>query len=215
MKKPRRPIPKDLTQPIKWTGPSFRLGRTLQGTLLGGQPTPKEQEEHERKWQQAQHAVTVEAIRKLGVLKDYYEIDDKDPTSWPFLLVLAMARDYFPGFRTDYGLEPKGRKKTWTVERYLKLHGAVEALKLKNTHRDDAAAIRYLVGQSIKNKTGPYLPKGDRRAYEKTLMNRLSEARSPKYNMMAIPLARMQPDSKEREMWIKTLADVFGNPETQ
>lgn len=213
MKKPSKTFPPELSQPIKWTGkPWPDIGPEPGLGLLRIPKTEKEKSEHRNLYQAAMQDMFKAVAGKLSMLADCYGLDTTKPDLWPWMLAYILASERFSGFQINYGRKTRGRSKIWNNSRYLSLLAAVETLKRENPNRDDAASIRELVRRDTKNGHGPYCAKGKEKekALHKTLMNRLSEARSPAHNKMAIPLANPRLSQEEKEVWLTAVIDVYG-----
>jgi hypothetical protein len=153
-----------------------------------------------------QRRVIAEWTRKLGLLRDHYGIAQE--RHWELPLVLALANDFVPGFRVQFGEVPKrGRKRKWTSSRYMSLLGDVALLQIEDPTRGDLDALTLLIKQQrFAERWGGEKPS--------SLEKRLHEARTSDASFMAriIRVDRNDPESYRNLMQsLATRASVNAN----
>jgi len=109
-------------------------------TLLTSGKNEKNKQSAE-KWEKACTLIgTTLAIKKLGLLFDWYGIDKKNEDRW-FNLAFRLAIDYIPGFSTA---KPPGRHNEWDDFRLLKLNWEVKKVQKEKGQYSAQDACRLL-----------------------------------------------------------------------
>jgi hypothetical protein len=110
-----------------------KLAARIEPRLLGGVLFPDDEEEEKiRKWNE-------EDNEKIQLLMEHYGVE-AGPNSFKFL-VLALARDFVPGFQEK---RKKGRKTKWTVHRKGLLTVEIERLIENNKAKGVSEAAKVL-----------------------------------------------------------------------
>jgi hypothetical protein len=99
----------------------------------------------------------------------------KSPDAQDFALLICLCNSFFAGFEVNYS-EKRGAPRKWDVARYCTLLADIEEIKSEKKCGDIQAFRIYLM-----RKIGARPREGD----AETLTTRLSEARSPQFNMFA------------------------------
>jgi hypothetical protein len=118
------------------------------------------------------------------------------------------------GFSVEYREKIAGRQKKWTERTYMELIADVEAVKMEKGC-DDTTACRSLVRRAINSKRGRYLPSKNSNLEQTaaTLMNRLSEARNPQFNIWARLLRNSEYGSEYEDHMREAVIKAYGVPE--
>jgi hypothetical protein len=120
-----------------------------------------------------------ETLEKLPALFKHYGIEWVEGEPPPYvLLVLAMAREFVPGFRIkNLAIEKgRGRKQVWDFVKYSMLLADVQTLRKRGAASDSEACAQLVKLPRYASRWNAYS--------KRTLENRLLEARDPEKNIM-------------------------------
>jgi len=130
--------------------------------LLTGKSKAEAEAEYAEERRQYLHSTTMrcstEAVEKLILLFDYYNIPQKDSEGrWDddrwFRLALALAMDHVPGFRTEpEGLSGRPRKRDQDPYFFWRLYLDVEALKRERESKGQRVAVTEICNTLIKRE---------------------------------------------------------------
>ena len=209
--------PPELKDPIKWTGPLPVL--ISRGLLETDEGWAERKAAHDNAVVKASERVLWEKVRRVGVLASHMKVDLRAEHGLRDFCV-ALAEALCPkGFSVDFGDAKRGRKKSWTYERFCELIADVEAVKLEKGC-NDTTACRTLVQRAQKAGRGRYLPsKGSNlNSATNTLLNRLSDARNPSVNRWGLMFYLVEKNAPEEaaeyeRYMTKMIINVFGTPE--
>lgn len=146
-----KPKWKGLAQPIVRSGPR---SRNLTPSAAIPEPTAEEQADHAKRYDDALLTAYFESLRKLELLKRELRIP-KGPTG-NFVLALALASIYVPGFKLMRRGEGRGRKrKNWTDFKCIALICEVEETKEALGTDLDSEALKEIVKRKNCYVDGP------------------------------------------------------------
>jgi hypothetical protein len=131
---------------------------------------------------------------RIDLLFSHWNIDGKDWRS----LAITLAIAHVPGLRSEPSQKRTGPAQIWDYTGYTELLAAVERLKKERDCSDSEACG--VIARSPRFAKARW-NKGKRRASHRSLLSRLSEARNPKYNMMAKIL--YDKDDPEFELYMR------------
>jgi hypothetical protein len=144
-----KPKWKGLAQPIVRSGP-----RSRNLTPSEAIPEPTAEADHAKRYDDALLTAYFESLRKLELLKRELRIP-KGPTG-NFVLALALASIYVPGFKLMRRGEGRGRKrKKWTDFKCIALICEVEETKEALGTDSDSAALNEIVKRKNRYVDGP------------------------------------------------------------
>ncbi len=189
------PRPKGRTATRRFTG-ALATPIKLNTSTLGPQGIfetdaeyAERQSRERRERSQALVYIIEQTFLKLDLLSTHYDIDEADPETRRMLLLLAVCRDKFKGFRIERTPQRPGRKRVWDAGHYSELVADVEKVKMRRGC-SELDACRMLVRKANKGSPqGRYKSRtGTSESVDATaraLQTRLSEARREKFNPLA------------------------------
>lgn len=207
-------FPKELSKPIKWSGPTLAEMADAQsdfpplrglldsflyepGTLLSSltdeqqEPIIQRRKEILAQEEAANEQVRIERFSKLLLLCKHYNIEFDELTNWPLMLCMALANEFFDGMKINFE-QRRGRPKKYSAETLMELWAAIEDIKIDRKFNDADACRSYAKRTSQKYST---------------IQRRLQRARRPSDN----PLAKfLQGDPEFHRYMIDVLIAHFG-----
>jgi hypothetical protein len=167
--------------------------------------------DHDEVARRGEENLSKEFNHRIDLLFDHWDIDRADWKS----LAITLAIAHVPGFRREPQRKRTGPAQIWDSTTYTELLATVERLKQEKKCNDSEACRIILKSPEFANERwNKGKGKGKGRATYSSLFSRLSEARNPKYNVMA-KMFRPTDDPDLDEVMRESLIRYFAIPLSQ